>query len=172
MAKNILIFTGNGKGKSTAAFGMALRAAGHGQRILVLQFLKSDDTTGELAGCRQLGIEVRQVGRGFVPKQDHPAYPDHKKAAEAGFEQARQVLQDGQVELLVLDEICGAVALGLLDEETVLDAVSRSSDRVNVVLTGRGATEKMIALADTVSEMVPHKHALEAGIPAREGVEF
>lgn len=172
MAKNILIFTGNGKGKSTAAFGMALRAAGHGQRILVLQFLKSDDSTGELVGCQQLGIEVKQVGRGFVPKKDNPAYLDHQKAAEAGFEQAVKAMKVGDIDLLVLDEICGTVALGLLDEQSVLTAIRESSDGINVVLTGRNATVGMIELADTVSEMVPHKHALEAGIPAREGVEF
>lgn len=172
MAKNILIFTGNGKGKSTAAFGMAMRAAGHNQRILVLQFLKSDDTTGELVGCKQLGIEVRQVGRGFVPKKDHPAYVEHKQAAEDGFAQAVKAMNSGELDLLVLDEICGTVALGLLDEETVLNAIRESADDFNLVLTGRGATEKMIELADTVSEMVPHKHALESGKPAREGVEF
>jgi len=172
MAKNILIFTGNGKGKSTAAFGMALRAAGHDQRILVLQFLKSDDSTGELVGCKQLGIEVKQVGRGFVPKKDNPAYRDHQKAAEAGFEQAINAMQGGEYDLLVLDEICGTVALGLLDEDVVLNAIRESSDLINVVLTGRNASPPMIELADTVSEMVPHKHALEAGKPAREGVEF
>lgn len=172
MAKNILIFTGNGKGKSTAAFGMAMRAAGHDQRILVLQFLKSDDSTGELVGCKKLGIDVRQVGLGFVPKKDNPAYLDHQKAAEAGFEQAVKALQGGEIDLLVLDEICGTVALGLLDEKNVLDAICESSDGINVVLTGRNATAGMIELADTVSEMVPHKHALEAGVPAREGVEF
>ena len=86
MAKNILIFTGNGKGKSTAAFGMAVRAAGHGQRILIHQFMKSDTSTGELVDLRdKLGIDIRQMGLGFVPKPDHPKYSDHREAAQQAF---------------------------------------------------------------------------------------
>lgn len=173
MARNILIFTGNGKGKSTAAFGMALRAAGHGQRILILQFMKSDSTTGELVGLREkLGIDIRQTGLGFVPKQDHPKYAAHRKAAQDGFALASQAMLSGDYDLLILDEICGAVACGLVDEEQVLSAVAASRDDLNIVLTGRNATAAMIDLADTVTEMVPHKHALESGIPAREGIEF
>ncbi len=151
---------------------MAMRAAGHSQSILVLQFMKSDDSTGELAGCRALGIEVKQVGLGFVPPKDNPAYPDHQRAAEAGFEQAVRVMQSGEYDLLVLDEICGAVARGFLDEATVVNAIRESSADINIVLTGRNATTAMIELADTVTEMLPHKHALEAGIPARKGVEY
>ncbi len=173
MAKNILIFTGNGKGKSTAAFGMAVRAAGHGQRILILQFMKSDASTGELVGMRdKLGIDMRQVGLGFVPKPDHPKYSAHKDAAQQAFTTATVAMQSGDYDLLVLDEICGSVSAGLISEQQLLDALSASRDDLNIVLTGRNATEAMIATADTVSEMVPHKHALETGIAAREGVEF
>ena len=173
MAKNILIFTGNGKGKSTAAFGMAVRAAGHGQRILILQFMKSDASTGELVGMRdKLGIDMRQVGLGFVPKPNHPKYPAHKDAAQQAFATATAAMQSGDYDLLILDEICGSVSAGLVSEQQLLDALDASHDDLNIVLTGRNATEAMIAVADTVSEMVPHKHALEAGIAAREGVEF
>ena len=173
MAKNILIFTGNGKGKSTAAFGMAVRAAGHGQRILILQFMKSDASTGELVGMRdKLGIDMRQVGLGFVPKPSHPKYPAHKDAAQQALTTAIVAMQSGDYDLLVLDEICGSVSAGLVSEQQLLDALDASRDDLNIVLTGRNATEAMIATADTVTEMVPHKHALEAGIAAREGVEF
>ena len=173
MAKNILIFTGNGKGKSTASFGMAVRAAGHGQRILILQFMKSDSSTGELVGLRdKLGIDMRQMGLGFVPKADHPKYPAHKEAAQNAFAVAIQAMQSGDYDLLILDEICGTVTAGLISEQQVLDALVVSSDDLNIVLTGRNATAAMIEMADTVTEMVPHKHALETGIPAREGIEF
>jgi len=173
MAKNILIFTGNGKGKSTAAFGMAVRAAGHGQRILILQFMKSDSSTGELVGLRdKLGIDMRQVGLGFIPKPDHPKYPTHKEAAQQAFTTAVEAMQNGQWDLLILDEICGTVSAGLISEQQVLDALASSRDDLNIVLTGRNATVAMIEAADTVSEMVPHKHALEAGVQARKGVEF
>ncbi len=173
MAKNILIFTGNGKGKSTAAFGMALRAAGHGQRILILQFMKSDDSTGELVSFREkLGIDIRLTGLGFVPKPEHPKYPAHREAAQQGFASACKAMQSGEYDLLVLDEICGAVACGLVDEEQVLGVLETSRDDLNIVLTGRNATPAMIEMADTVTEMVPHKHALDSVIPARKGVEF
>ena len=173
MAKNILIFTGNGKGKSTAAFGMALRAAGHEQRILILQFMKADDSTGERVSFREkLGIDIRLTGLGFVPKPEHPKYPAHKEAAQQGFATACQAMQSGEYDLLILDEICGAVTCGLIEEKQVLEAVANARDDLNIVLTGRNATPAMIEIADTVTEMVPHKHALESGVPARKGVEF
>ncbi len=173
MARNILIFTGNGKGKSTAAFGLAVRAAGHGQNIMILQFMKSDARTGELVVLRdQLGIDMRQLGLGFVPKPDHPTYAAHKEAAQNAFAVAAQALTEGESDLLILDEICGAVAAGLVSEQQLLDAVAASRNDLNVVLTGRYATPAMIAMADTVTEMVAHKHALETGVPARQGIEF
>jgi len=173
VAKNILIFTGNGKGKSTAAFGMAARAAGHDHRILILQFMKSDSSTGELVSLRdKLGIDMRQMGLGFVPKPDHPKYPAHKDAAQNAFAVAVKAMQSDDYDLLILDEICGTVAAGLISEQQVLEALADSSAALNIVLTGRNATAAMIEMADTVTEMVPHKHALETGIPAREGIEF
>ena len=173
MAQNILIFTGNGKGKSTAAFGMALRAAGHGQRILILQFMKSDDSTGELISFREkLGIDIRLTGLGFVPKPEHPQYPAHREAAQQAFSTACQAMQSGDYDLLILDEICGSVACGLIDEKQVLEALENSRDELNIVLTGRNATPAMIEMADTVTEMVPLKHALESGVLARKGIEF
>ena len=173
MAKNILIFTGNGKGKSTAAFGMALRAVGHGQQVLILQFMKSDDSTGEVLSLREkLGVDIRQTGLGFVPKPDHPKYPAHREAAQNGFSLAVEELNNGKCDLVILDEICGSIGCGLIDEQQVLDALANARDGINIVLTGRNATPALIAAADTVSEMVPHKHALEQGIPARKGVEY
>lgn len=169
--KNILIFTGYGKGKSTAAFGMALRAVGHDQSVLIIQFLKQDEGVGELKGFQRLGITVKQVGRGFVPKPDHPAYESHCSAAQEGLAVTREALNSGQYDLVVLDEICGAVAKGLLEESAVVCAIETAPPQ-NIVLTGRSATERLISLADTVSEIQPLKHALAEGIPARKGVEF
>ncbi len=171
--KNILVFTGNGKGKSTASFGMVLRAVGHGQRVLIVQFMKNDDTTGEYGVLRdRLGVEMLQTGLGFVPKDDHPRYPDHREAALKGFAISRKALLSGEYDLIVLDEVCGAIGRGLLDETEVLEALQQAPEPVNIVLTGRGATDRLIALADTVTEMRPLKHALEQGIAARKGVEF
>ncbi|MDH3999402.1 MAG: cob(I)yrinic acid a,c-diamide adenosyltransferase [Desulfuromonadales bacterium] len=171
LRKNILIFTGDGKGKSTAAFGMALRAVGHQQRVLVLQFMKQDDSIGELAGLKQLGIEVIQTGCGFVPKPEHPDYASHQQSAQQGFVLACEALASSKYDLVVFDEICGAVAKGLLEEAEVVDALLNAPAQ-NIVLTGRGATEGLIALADTVSEINCCKHALANGVAARKGVEF
>lgn len=172
MDKSILIFTGNGKGKSTAAFGMALRAAGHDQQVLIIQFMKQDESAGELTSLRQLGISVIQTGCGFVPKSDSPRYPEHQQAAQEGFSLACKALDSGDYDLIILDEICGAVAKGLLDESVVLEALASTPPPLNIVLTGRDASDSMIALADTVSQMTPLKHALQQGVPARQGVEF
>ena len=172
MAKNILLFTGDGKGKSTAAFGMAVRAAGHDQRVLIIQFIKSDAAVGELAGLRLLGIALVQTGRGFVPGADSSQYAAHRAAAQAGLKLADEALQSGDYDLVVLDEICGAVAKGLLDEQAVVAAIEAAPEPINIVLTGRGASAGLIALADTASEVRPLKHALEQGIAARKGVEF
>jgi len=170
--KHILIFTGNGKGKSTAAFGMALRARGHDHRVLVIQFIKNDTAVGELASLQKLGISIVQTGRGFIPKPGMPRYTEHQEAAQEGFVLACKSLQSSDYDLIILDEICGAVAKGLLDEQEVIDAIVAAPAPLNIVLTGRGATDKMIAMADTVSEIQPLKHALDQGVQAREGVEF
>jgi len=172
LKKNILIFTGDGKGKSTAAFGMALRAAGHSQRVLILQFMKQDESVGELVGLKKLGISVIQTGLGFVPKPDSPRYPEHQQAAQKGFTLASKAMNSGDYDLIILDELCGAVAKGLLDELDVITVLEEAPSPLNIVLTGRGASERLIKLADTVSEIMPLKHALEQGVPAREGVEF
>jgi cob(I)alamin adenosyltransferase len=169
---NILIFTGNGKGKSTAAFGMALRAVGHGQRVLILQFMKNDADVGELAGLKRLGIRVEQCGLGFVPRPDHPLYAAHRKAAEQGLARAEAAIFSGEHDLIILDEMCGAVARGLLEEERVADLLRRAPAGLNLVLTGRNAPEALLEIADTVSEIQPLKHAFDQGVHARRGVEF
>jgi len=172
MNKNILIFTGNGKGKSTSSFGMALRAAGHNQRIIIIQFMKKDSDVGELVSLKKLGIKVIQTGCGFVPKKENPRYADHVNAAQQGLKVAQQALNSGDYDLVILDEICGAIAKELIAEEDVLTALTQAPEPINIVLTGRYASAALIDIADTVSEINPIKHAFDQGIPAREGVEF
>lgn len=172
MSKNILIFTGNGKGKSTSAFGMALRAAGHGQRIIIIQFMKNDSNVGELVSLKKLGIEIIQTGLGFVPKRDNPHYMDHARVAQQGLEIARRALNSEEYDLVILDEICGAIAKELVDEERVLAVLDQAPEPITIVLTGRYASAALIDIADTVSEINPLKHAFDQGIQAREGIEF
>jgi len=118
----ILLFTGDGKGKTTAALGMALRATGHGMKVFVLQFIKQDDTTGEIAAIRSIdNIEIEQTGKGFVPSPGNARFADHREAAEAGLARATDVILSGDYDLVVLDEICITVSRALIAEQDVLD---------------------------------------------------
>ncbi len=169
----VLLFTGNGKGKTTAALGMVLRASGHGQQILVIQFIKEDPATGEIKGCRHLpGVKILQAGRGFVPHPSSPDFPGHKEAAEEGLALAAAALRSGEYHLVVLDEICVAVSKGLLDEDQVVEIVRQAPPGMCVVLTGRPLIPGLVSLADTVTEMCSLKHAFQEGCPAQEGIEF
>jgi len=169
----ILLFTGDGKGKTTAALGMALRAAGHGMRTLFIQFIKDDPSTGELAACKVLpGVKAVQAGRGFVPNPQDPAFGEHCRAAREGLALAEKALRESACDLLVLDEICLAVAKGLLEEDDVVVAIRKAGPSIVVVLTGRSAPAGLIALADTVTEMRAVKHGLSQGLPAKKGVEY
>lgn len=169
----ILIFTGDGKGKTTAALGMALRASGHGLRALILQFIKADASVGELTGLKYLpGVETIQMGRGFVPSPKDPAFLEHCQAAYRGLEKAFEALQSKRYDLIILDEICTAVALGLITEDQVMEVIDQASEELCLVLTGRGASDRLISKADTVTEMRCLKHGLQAGITAQKGVEY
>lgn len=169
----VLIFTGEGKGKTTAALGMALRAHGHGIPVALIQFVKSDRSTGEFAALgRMAGVEIRVAGLGFVPSEDNPAFASHRRAAEEGLVIAREKASSGHYGLVILDEICYAVARRLLDEEAVLLLIREAAPGVTIVLTGRGATEGLIAAADTVSEIRALKHGFDAGLKAQKGVEY
>ncbi|MDO9585979.1 MAG: cob(I)yrinic acid a,c-diamide adenosyltransferase [Syntrophales bacterium] len=171
--RRILIFTGNGKGKTTAALGMALRASGHGMRVRIIQFIKNDDTTGEVNAIHNLpGVELVQTGCGFIPPSTSPAFAKHIKAAERGLKLAAAAVASGDYEMVVLDEICAAAAYGLLVESDVTDIMQAAARRICLVMTGRAATAGMIELADTVTEMNCLKHAFEAGLPAQRGVEY
>lgn len=169
----ILLFTGDGKGKTTAALGMAMRASGHGLKGLVLQFVKADESTGEIEACRHLpGITIEQAGLGFVPARTDPGFLQHVEAARAGLARAEAALTSGDFDMVLLDEICTAVAKGLLDEDRVLEALGKAAPHICIVLTGRGATEGMVTIADTVTEMHLVKHGLAQGIVAQQGVEY
>ena len=173
MKPRTLIYTGEGKGKTTAAFGLVLRAAGHGQRVLVVQFLKSNTATGELNACAQLPqVEVVQMGRGFVPPLGHPAFAAHRKTANEALVFAQESVASGKYDLIVLDEICGAIARELIDEEEVIHLLTMPARRACIVLTGRHASKHLMSHADTVTEMRCISHGYTEGIVAQEGVEF
>jgi cob(I)alamin adenosyltransferase len=172
-AGRILIFTGDGKGKTTAALGMVIRAHGHGIPAAVIQFVKSDTETGEFAALKEMaGVEIVVTGLGFVPRPTDPRFADHRRAAEEGLRIAGEAAISGRYGLVILDEVCMAVTLKLLAEDAVLAVLLEAALDCTIVLTGRGATEGLINAADTVSEVHCITHGFDSGRKAQKGVEF
>lgn len=169
----VLVFTGNGKGKTTAALGLALRAWGQGMRVLMLQFVKGDWETGELKAAAKLdGLEIRSLGIGFVRPKDEEALIRHREAAEKAVTEACSALRAGEHGLVILDEILYALNLGLVTIQDLLTLISSKQEGVHLVLTGRGAPPEILERADLVTEMHAVKHHLQRGIKARKGIEF
>ncbi len=169
----IVLLTGDGKGKTCAALGMSLRAAGHAMRVMFLQFLKHDASTGEIAALAKTPeVDIVQAGLGFVPKPENPRFSEHHHAAEAAMIKARQAVESGEYFMVVLDEVCGAVTCGLITEADVLGLLDLVGKDMCLVLTGRGATDAIIEAADTVTNLQHVKHAYESGLPAQKGVEL
>ena len=167
----VLINTGHGKGKSSAAFGVMVRGWARGWRVGVIQFVKGGKwKTGERKLAEQLDIEWHTLGDGFTWEST-----DKERTAQLGrdaWEVAKAQLADGQHDLLVLDELTYVVKYGWVPVEDVVHAVRERAPGTNVVITGRDAPPELIDVADTVTEMVKVKHAYDAGIPARKGIEF
>ncbi|RJQ66458.1 MAG: cob(I)alamin adenolsyltransferase [Desulfobacteraceae bacterium] len=169
----ILLFTGDGKGKTTAALGMVLRVLGHGMRAAVFQFVKGGGKTGELTALNRMDSAlIAQTGRGFVPDATDPEFGTHAEAARKGLADAADAMTSGQWDLVVLDEINIAVSKALVAEAEVIAAVRAAAPCTVVVLTGRGATQGLMALADTITEMKAVRHGLSNGWAAQQGVEF
>lgn len=169
----LLNFTGDGKGKTSAAFGIALRALGRGWRIAVLQFIKDGSVeTGEAMFFRQHfpGTIFECVGAGMLDAGTLDA--GHRSAAERGWERARRLLREFPGELLILDELNVAIRFGLLDPEEVAAALLARRPELNVIVTGRGIHGKIRGICDLVSTVETPEHPFRKGIPAREGIDF
>lgn len=168
----VMVFTGDGKGKTTAALGMALRAAGHQLRVLVLQFMKGAWQPGEQAAARLLPtVEWETLGKGFTWRRANPE-EDRTLACE-GWRKALEALTSERYDLIVLDELNVVLAHGFLDVASVLQGLAQRSPRCHVVITGRNAPEALCSVADCVTEMVPVKHHYrDQGIKAQRGVEY
>lgn len=166
----LLVLTGNGKGKSSSAFGMVARALGHGLRVAVGQFIKGRSDTGEEAFYRGCGVDWRVLGEGFTWETQNLARDI--ATAQQGWSHVREWLDDGNIDLVVLDELTYPLKYGWLDLDTVLADLEARPAMQHVVVTGRAAPAGLCAAADTVSELHDVKHAFRAGIKAQRGIDL
>jgi cob(I)alamin adenosyltransferase len=167
----LIVLTGNGKGKSTSAFGMVARALGHGMKVGVVQFIKSRTDTGEEAFLGgQPGVEWHVTGNGFT--WDTQNREQDIATAQRGWAIAARMLADPSLQLVVLDELTYLLSYRYLDADTVLDALAHRPPMQHVVVTGRAAPHTLTELADTVSVIADEKHAFRAGVAAQRGIDF
>jgi cob(I)alamin adenosyltransferase len=170
----ILINTGAGKGKTTAAMGTALRAVGNGMRVLMLQFLKGSWHYGELDAVAAFGSSfvLKQMGRGFVKVGGAETDPEDVRLVQTAWEEAREAINSGEWDMVILDEINYAIGYGMLDPAVVAETLRGRPEMVHVILTGRNAHPLLVDLADTVTEMREVRHAYQKGILAQRGIEY
>jgi cob(I)alamin adenosyltransferase len=171
----IIVHTGPGKGKTTAALGTALRAVGQGLKVLMVQFIKGSWHYGELDAARLLGeerIQILPMGRGFVKVGAEKPNPEDIRLVEEAWKFARQKMLSGEFDLVILDEINYAISYKMLDAETVVETLKAKPEMLHVILTGRNAHPAIVACADLVTEMREVKHPYQQGIPAQRGIEY
>ena len=171
----ILVHTGDGKGKTTAGLGLALRAWGSGLRVLILQFIKGGWKYGELEAIERLGqldgrIEIRPLGLGLMRSDEDKE--KHISAAAEALQESERMMVSGQYDLIIFDEINYAVKFGLISLDDVLALLDKKPDELHVLLTGRDARPELIERADLVTEMKLVKHPYQQGIKAQKGIEF
>lgn len=171
----IVVITGGGKGKTTSALGIALRACGHNMKVCIIQFMKGDLYAGEWDGVKKMNcqVEIIPTGKGFCGIQGNP-YPfkEHRENAQDAIRLTLQKIESGQYDVLILDEINNALHLRLVDLEQVLEIIRRKPPLMHLVLTGRDAHPQVIELADTVSEITEIKHAYRKGIEPQPGMDY
>ena len=168
----IIVNTGNSKGKTTAAFGQALRSAGQGMRVCIIQFIKAGQQTGEakavkekLADC----IELHITGSGFTWQQDQQQV---QEAADKGWQLAKEKISSNNYDLIILDEFTYLLNYKLVDSTETLDFIKNRPQQLHIVITGRGASPELIETADLVTEMQEIKHHYRQGVKAKKGIEF
>jgi cob(I)alamin adenosyltransferase len=170
----VIVNTGPGKGKTTAAMGTGLRAVGNGMKVLMLQFLKGSWHYGELDAVKAFGdnFVMKQMGRGFVKVGGAETDPEDIKLVEECWKEAEDAIISGHWDLVILDEINYAISYKMLAPEKVVEVLRRKPEMVHVILTGRNAHPMIVEMADTVTEMREVKHAYQKGIQAQRGVEY
>ena len=171
----VIVYTGNGKGKTTAALGMALRAVGYNHKICIIQFIKGSWPYGEMESVKRLEPEVELIiaGKGFVGIIDDKSPKEvHEKVAKEAITISKEKIQSGNYNIVILDEVNYAINLGLIDENDVLNLIKSKPEQLNLVLTGNHAKKEIIDIADLVTEMKEIKHPFKSGIKAKKGIDF
>jgi cob(I)alamin adenosyltransferase len=171
----VIVYTGKGKGKTTAALGIVLRAVGHGYKVGMIQFIKGEWYYGELTSSRRLEPEFELIaaGRGFVGIiDDDLPIEDHQKAAKDAIELAKQKIASGNYDIMILDEINYAAKLNLISQQDILDVIAARPEKTSLVLTGNYVPEAIMAEADLVTEMREIKHPFQRGVKAKKGIDF
>ena len=171
----LIIYTGNGKGKTTAAMGTAVRAVGQGFRVLMVQFIKGSWHYGELDAAKMLGegrFDIRPMGRGFVKAGSEQPSPEDVEAARKAWQYGREQMFSRQYQLVIFDEVNYAIHYGMLDVAEVKEALAGRPQDVHVILTGRNAHPDLVEMADLVTEMKQLKHPFEAGVRAQRGIDY
>ena len=171
----VIIYTGGGKGKTTAALGLALRALGYNHKVCMIQFIKGSWHYGELDSAKRLEPELEfiAVGKGFVGIiDDKSPREDHEKVAEEAIKICKEKISSKKFDVVILDEINYAIDLGLIKTEQVIELIKMKPDSLDLVLTGNNAKQEIIDLADLVTEMKEIKHPFKSGIKAKKGIDF
>ena len=168
----IQLYTGNGKGKTTAALGLSLRAAGAGLKVLILQFMKGQHYS-ELDAIEKFGglISIEQMGSESFCRVGDDTFPEHRKLAQRGMERAVRAVEGAEADIIILDEVVTAVHFGLISREELFALMEKKAAATELVLTGRGAAKELIERCDLVTEMCEVKHYYRAGVQARKGIE-
>jgi cob(I)alamin adenosyltransferase len=170
----LIVYTGNGKGKTSAAMGTAFRAIGQGFKVLMIQFIKGSWHYGELDAAEMLGgaFEIRVMGRGFVKVGAEKPDPEDVRLVEEAWKTAVGAMQSGKYDMLILDEINYAIHYGMLSIDTVLAGLAARPEQLHVICTGRNAHARILEAADLVSEIKEIKHPYQKGILAQRGIEY
>ena len=171
----VIVYTGKGKGKTTAALGIALRAIGHNYKICMIQFIKGSWHYGEMTSSKRLEpeFELIAVGKGFVGIiDDKSPREEHERVAQDALSLSREKIRSEKYDIIILDEINYAINLGLIKLEDVLDLIKKKPTKLNIVLTGNHVKNEIIEIADLVTEMKEIKHPFKSGIKAKKGIDF
>lgn len=171
----VVVITGDGKGKTTSAFGMALRAAGYNMKVCIIQFIKGDMYSGEIDGIKRLApnIELHITGKGFVGIMGNSySHEEHRANAQDAVRVARDKMSSGEFDVIILDEINNAVQLGLVDLLQLIDLIENKPGLMHLIITGRDAHPDVIKRANTVTEMKDIKHAFNQGIEPQKGIDY